>query len=385
MIRFSFSSFYMSMIFANIVILFLYIVFHNQKLMIKMGLPILSGAVSLAILRMVLPFEFLFLSHNIFLPETISKMIRNFIHPYFSGSFSFWSFVKIIWIIGIIFFTIRYLKTEHDFKMDVIKYSEKPPESSPAYQVFRQIQQELPKSKCIELRIFPFVQTPSIYGIHRPYILLPEEMILNEKQLYYVLHHEVSHYLHHDSLLKLGVEFLCIVYWWNPFCRFLQKKADEILEMRIDQTIAKQNEQKLEYMQCLLFVANHIVSTSYDIKSSKMISFSDKPSSLLSDRFQMLLDNKQQFHKSKKYILLSCLTVLFLLSFIFIFEASYVTPEDSVNSSIPSTNNSYFIEREDGSYDFYINGKYITTEDSLEYYSDDIPIYREEVKPYEKD
>ena len=386
MIRFSFSSFLMSMVFANIIILFLYIAFHNQKLMIKLGLPILSGAVFVAILRMVLPIEFVFLSHNIYYPEIISKVIFNFNHPYFLDRFSFWSFVKIIWIIGIIFFTIRYLKTEHDFSKEVNRYSEKLPESAPAYLVFKQIQQELPKTKCIELRIFPFVQTPSIYGIHRPYILLPEEMNLNEKQLYYVLHHEVSHYLHHDSLLKLGVEFLCIVYWWNPFCRFLQKKADEILEMRIDQTIAKQNEQKLEYMECLLFVANHVVSTSYDVKSSKMISFSDKPSSILNDRFKILLDDKQQFYKSKKYILLFCLNILFLLSFIFILEASYMTPEDSINRNIPSTkNNSYFIEREDGRFDFYIDGEYVTTEDSLKYYSDDIPVYREEVKPHEKD
>ena len=72
MIRFSFSSFYMSMIFSNIVILFLYIVFKNQKLMIKLGLPILSGAVLAAMLRMVLPIEFLFLSHNIYFPKAIS-------------------------------------------------------------------------------------------------------------------------------------------------------------------------------------------------------------------------------------------------------------------------------------------------------------------------
>ena len=115
-----------------------------------------------------------------------------------------------------------------------------------------------------------------------------------------------------------------------------------------------------------------------------MISFSNEPSSILNHRFKMLLDNKQQFHKSKKYILLFSFSILFLLSFIFIFEASYLDPQDSdIHRSVPSTNNSYFIEREDGLYDFYINGKYMTTENSLKYYSDDIPIYKKEVKPDE--
>ena len=80
MIRFSFSSFYMSMIISNILILFLYIVFKNQKLMIKLGLPILSGAVLAAMLRMVLPIEFLFLSHNIYFPKAIAKVISSIVY-----------------------------------------------------------------------------------------------------------------------------------------------------------------------------------------------------------------------------------------------------------------------------------------------------------------
>ena len=386
MIRFSFSSFYMSMIFSNIVILFLYIAFHNQKLMIKLGLPILSGAVFAAILRMVLPFEFLFLSHNIYFPEIISRMISYFLSPqYFKINLSIWTFVKIVWLIGIAFRTFCYLRTEFKCSKDIKKYSKSISETSSINRIFKQIQQELPKAKYIELRTFPFVQTPSIYGIYKPYILLPEELDLDDKQLYYILRHEISHCLHHDALVKLGVEFLCIVYWWNPLCKFLQRKADMILEMRIDQTIVENYDQKIEYLECLIYVANHI-SSSPKIKSSRIIPYCNKSTLTLDHRFKMLLNNNiNSFYKVKKYIILLFFTVLFILSFIFIFEASYMTPEDNFNNNVPSTNNSYFIEREDGYYDFYINGRYITTEDSLKYYSDDIPVYREEVKPYETD
>lgn len=382
MIRFSFSSFYMSMIFSNIVILFLYIAFHNQRLMIKLGLPILSGAVLAVILRMVLPFEFLFLSNNIYFPEIISKVISSFLHPYLWDWFSAWSFVKIIWIVGIIFFAIRYLKTEHDFNMEIELNSEKIPESASAYQIFKQIQQEFPKAKCIELRTYPIVQTPFIYGINKPYILLPENLNLDDKQLYYVLRHEISHYLHHDSFLKLGVEFLCIVYWWNPLCRFLQKKTETILEMRIDQTISKQHDQKIEYFQALLAVANRI-NTPSKLKSSRIISFCDN-SLPLRHRLSMLMnDNTKSYSGAKKYMILVFFTFFFFLSYIFIFEASYIPPEDSYDGDFPSSTNSYFIEKEDGRYDLYMNEKYIITEDSLEYYSDDIPVYSKEVKPHE--
>ena len=105
MIRFSFSSFYMSIIFVNLMILLLFIIFQNQKLMLKLGLPIIGSVVFVTILRMMLPFEFLFLSHNIYFPETISRVISDVQHPYFfNGRFSIITFILVIWIIGAVIF-----------------------------------------------------------------------------------------------------------------------------------------------------------------------------------------------------------------------------------------------------------------------------------------
>jgi len=310
-------------------------------------------------------------------------VISDIAHPYFGDHFSFWSFVKIVWIVGIILFIIRYLKIEYDCHKDIEHYSKKIPESALAYKIFKHIQEEFPKTKCIELITFPFAQSPFIYGMYNPYILLPEELELDDKQLYYILRHEISHYLHHYFLLKLGVEFLCIAYWWNPLCRFLKNKADMILEMRIDQTISKDSDQRLEYFECLLFVANHISEPS-KLKSSRIISFCDKSSITLKQRFEMLMDTKTQpFSNTKKYIFLLFLALSFILSYVFIFEASYIDPSNNSFDNILTTGNSYFIEKEDGRYDLYIDRKYVITEDSIEYYSEDIPIYREEVKPHE--
>lgn len=156
-----------------------------------------------------------------------------------------------------------------------------------------------------------------------------------------------------------------------------------ILEMRIDQTISKDSDQRLEYFECLLFVANHISEPS-KLKSSRIISFCDKSSITLKQRFEMLMDTKTQpFSNAKKYIFFLLLIFSFILSYVFIFEASYIGPKNIPNNDIPSKNNSYFIEKADDLYDLYINGKYIITEYSLKYYPDDIPVYREEVKTNE--
>ena len=156
-----------------------------------------------------------------------------------------------------------------------------------------------------------------------------------------------------------------------------------ILDMRIDQTISKASDQRLEYFECLLFVANHISEPS-KLKSSSIISFCDKSSITLKQRFEMLMDtNTQPFTNTKKYIFLLFLALSFILSYVFIFEASYISPQDTSFDNVLSIDNSYFIEKEDGRYDLYIDRKYVITEDSIEYYSEDIPIYGEEVKTHE--
>lgn len=379
MIRFSFSSFYMSLIFANIMILFLYIAFHSQKLMIKLGLSILSGAAFLTILRMVLPFEFLFLSNNIYFPDALSIVISEFLHPrFFNDRFSIWTFAMIIWFIGIFYKTYFYVRAEYYCSKDVKKYSMEVPESSQLSRVFKKIQEEIPKARRIEIRIFPFIQAPAIYGLRKHYILFPENLQLTDKQLYYIFRHETAHYLHHDVLLKLCVRFLCIVYWWNPFSGFLQKKLDEILEMRVDKTITKEHDKKVEYLQCLVYVADCMTKPNTDINNSTAISFYSDFSSNLKTRFNMLMnDEVKPFYKFKKNVLLILFTALFCLSYIFIFEASYIPPEDSAGKFIPDKTNTYIIERKDGLYDFYMNGDFAGTENSIEYYPDDIPIYKE--------
>lgn len=381
MIRFSFSSFYMSLLFANLMIMFLYLAFRNQKLMIKLGLPMLSIGLCLTILRMLLPFEFLFLSHNIYLPESVSMILGEFMHAYFfNGNLSGWSFIKIIWLIGIVVSGIRCLISEFALAKSVEEYSQKLPESASAYQMLRRIQLEFPKTQCIDVRTLPSLHVPMIFGLRNPHILLPKDLTLNDTQLYYILRHEITHYLHHDMLLKIGVKLLCIIYWWNPFCKLLQEQVETILEMRIDQTIAKNPIQKIEYFECLLFVVEHIKDSNDTIQTTNAISFHNKSSPLLNKRFSMLLDNSvQPLRQSQKSLLVIFLTCIFALSFLFILEASSIPLQDTYNSSEPNITNSYFLERNDGKYDFYLDGEYIETVDSISFYPNDIQVYKKEV------
>ena len=374
MIRFSFSSLYMAILFSNLLILLLYLVFRRRKLLASIGLPSLTAVLCIAILRMVFPIELLFLSRNIYLPEVLSCCISFLLHPcFFGGRFSIWSFLKVIWGTGIVISLFLYVKRERAFAKYLRISVRELPDSSDAIRILREIQQEIPQTQRIQLRTLSGLPSPSIYGFFRPCILLPEELSLDQEQLGFILRHEVTHFVHHDLYKKLGMQLLCILYWWNPLCHNLLRQVDAVLEMQVDQKIALQPEQKLNYLNCLLKIARQ---PDRSLCTASMISFCDSPYSPLRQRVDMLIHEEETgYSKRQKHCLLLALILLFLLSYVYIFEASSISNEEAAGSVEPTAENSYFIKREDGQYDFYLNGKYTGIADSLEYYPDDIPIY----------
>lgn len=380
MIRFSFSSFYMSIIFSNIIIVILYVIFRSRKRMARMGLISLAAILCAAATRMIFPVEFLFLSRNIHLPQDVSYFIGEFLTPRFlNGRLSAWSILQIAWVARIVYLLVRFIRKERATSKAIMYGSRSLPLSSPAVSIFRDIQKEHPKAKRIRLRTFSNLKSPGIYGVWHPYLLLPDDLPLSEEQLPYILRHEVSHYLHHDLYLKLGLELLCIVYWWNPLCSFLKDKAGDILEMRVDYKIIKTPEQKKDYFDCLLYVANHTTRSKNNFTSPASISFYNPNVNFLAQRFIMISEGKISLsNRIRRALLLVSLTALFSLSYLFILEARYACPNDLADTLIPTKDNSYFIEKDDGTYDLYMDNVLIDdTINSLEHYPSSIPIYKE--------
>lgn len=91
----------------------------------------------------------------------------------------------------------------------------------------------------------------------------------------------------------------------------------------------------------------------------------------------LINEEKKLSYKLVRSAFLFGVAALFLLSYVYIFEPLYIHPEDMIGVITPGPDNAFFIERNDGSYDFYLEGKYVSTEDSLDYFNDDIPIYKE--------
>ncbi len=387
MLDFSISSVNMAILVSNLFIIFLVLIFRNRKILFRLGLPLLVGFVILICVRMIFPVELLPISHNVYLPDLLTTIVgetrrTRFLHD----TVSWWNILELVWICGILYSSLKYFNRNHAFRKYVKKHASALSESSIQMRVFTQIKLETTKKgiQKMQLLALPLLKSPIIYGLWKPFILIPNTLELSETEWRYVLLHEVNHYRHKDLYIKFLLHIICIIYWWNPFCRFLKNDTDTILEMRIDQTLADTPAHKVEYLSCLLKTASYQIENPVSIPDFS-INFCD---SVLVQRFDSITkNNKRQDSYTFKITFLFFAIFLYLGSYFITFESNYF-PADLFTDDIiiPTEDNCFVIECPDGQYDFYLYGEYIETLPDKEHCIIGITTYKniQEARKHEK-
>jgi len=80
------------------------------------------------------------------------------------------------------------------------------------------------------------VTTPSLYGIFRPMLLMPEKVHekLTLDQVTYVFAHELCHFKRKDVLVNCLINALVILHWFNPIIWYMAYKMREDQEVSCD-------------------------------------------------------------------------------------------------------------------------------------------------------
>ena len=387
MLDFSISSVNMAILVSNIFIIFLVLIFRNRKIMFRLGLPLLVGFVILICVRMIFPVELLPISHNIYLPDLLAAIVGETRRTrFFHDTVSWWNILEIIWGCGILYSLFKYIKRNYAFRKYVKNHAIVLSESSVQMQTFTQIQSETAKKgvQKIQLLTLPLLKSPVIWGIRKTYILIPATLELSETEWRYVLLHEVNHYLHKDLYIKFLLHIICMIYWWNPFCRFLKNDTDTILEMRIDQTLADTPAHKVEYLSCLLKTASYQIENPLPVPDFS-INFCN---SVLARRFETLTHPQNKSTSALAAIVfLSISFFIYVSSYFIIFEDNYFPPDMFTDDIIiPTKNNCFVIECPDGQYAFYLYGEYIETLPDKEHCIIGITTYKniQEARKHEK-
>ncbi|GKX29330.1 penicillin-binding protein [Vallitalea longa] len=156
----------------------------------------------------------------------------------------------VIWIIGIsvliIYFTISFIKSSKRLQLAI-------PISDNNF-ITNWIQEQKLKRK-IKVLCLDRITSPVTCGIFRPKIILPKIIdYSNEKQLDFILTHELMHIKRFDVLLKSILIIVTCIYWFNPLVWIMYVLVNRDMEISCDEKVLSifGEESKSEYALSLI-------------------------------------------------------------------------------------------------------------------------------------
>lgn len=314
MLNFSFSTVLMALLTSSILVGLIAIIFLHNNTLVCAGYKLLGIFVGLAVIRLIVPLEFPF-TMNIRLAPMLSKiiaLIRKPQIPILNATVSIWNIFVIIWVAGILFNLVRYIKQYYHAQDYILKYGRNRTKDIRYKTILDSICVQQKRKNSFRVMELPNMNIPIIYGLKNPYIILPDNLSISEEQLYYVLYHEAMHHFHHDFFIKCIIRFFSIVYWWNPAFTILYRQTNTLLEMHIDEIITHKEVYITEkYAECLLYMKKNSINHS----SQQMFDFLKRESCLLvqsqdKDFKRRLIMLLQDFAMPKKMID-SCICLYF--------------------------------------------------------------------------
>lgn len=358
------SSLFITIVFTAILILIFNALLTCKKSYIFFRTDFLSVLAIIIVLRLLFPIEFKFTQSIAAAP--IMNPFYNIMHYKFH-SFEIYNLLLLIWVIGIIIKSIEYI-----FSIS---------QSNNNYKLLISNSVKLETNDLdAELDIFPifsskFLYVPTVFTTKKS-IFLPVTLY-TKSELNNILRHEISHIQHHDGLIKHIINFVVILYWWNPFVYIFRNQIHLLLEMCADYKSTKNfNEiENNQYIRDLISIQKKttIYNQVHKYSNSNII---DESIKVLEYRINYMIENK---YKKKTNILLLATLILFpFLTNSIILEPSFPAPDEHELLSEKDLKNGYITVNKDGTYTFHV-GKFkgiINNPKSKEF--KDIPIIKGE-------
>ena len=351
----------------------------------NIDLFLLSSLVIL--LRFLLPFEF---------PFTVSVPVKwglSYLYDLFvmleinilGHPINIFTIFMIAWYIGILICGSR-LFLQFATIRQRYRLREAAPDSD-AYAILRKITSCHQKSKAVfRIYITPRNITPFIYGIFHPVIVLPDS-VHSKEELFYILSHETAHYYNHHTLYKFLCSLLEVIYFWNPLVKIFVKEINRIIEISVDSKVIAPLEPlgRLDYSKSLTSMARTLAekkttpaftATYNPAKTAgSRLNKSPKTKSSLSQRIQMIIGSPDKIKTLAPNGLVSSLLLIgaLMISLFFVFEPYRIPSKYEEGTFNSDSRNLFYIANDDGTYDLYLEDKYLMTESEIS--DSKVPIY----------
>ena len=165
------------------------------------------------------------------------------------------------------------------------------------------------------------IHMPMGMGIRKWRIYLPKQEY-TDKELYYILLHEYTHFLNGDLFVKVLSYFFCCVFWWNPMVYFIKKDLDNSLEMKCDLSIVEKLSltESADYLQTIVESLRAACGKKQFSGVRYSVSLGNAKNDELTERFRIVAENKKNIKKNKKFII--CWFIVF--SFVWVMSYSFL-------------------------------------------------------------
>ena len=201
------------------------------------------------------------------------------------------------------------------------------------------------------------LSSPAITGLFHPIILLPKKEY-SDQELYFILMHELNHYLHHDLWKSFFCELIVCIYWWNPLSYLLRRQMKETAEHQNDISLTKNMDEleKTNYMLSLLKSSTQ----SHIFIPLPTLHYRGGIFSSLEKRCNVI-SMQDNVHKNlfSQFLHIGIILILFIFSIFFIFQPKSPAPNHDEDGSIvfdePTSKNAFFIRQHNGNtYNLYV-------------------------------
>ena len=248
--------------------------------------------------------------------------------------------------------------------------------------IFQRLKAEAPSRRQCRLYVSDQCPGPCIFGVVRSHVLIPRELCaLGDRDLYYVLKHEWRHHLEYDVAVKLLIECLCCLLWWDPLVYLLRYNLNQTLELKCDAKVTRefQEEERLSYAEALMNTLRVCGRKSVAQPGEAMLSIPFLGATLakrrasadedLIQRFDVVLKVDRRDSKRVRRGLVAVMMLLFAASFCFVIQPFRLPPEDELIVTTDSENfvgsfkvtskATFLLDNQDGTYSLFVNNNYL--------------------------
>lgn len=272
--------------------------------------------------------------------------------------------IILLWILPAILIIYRHIKEYLHFKhtLNIIPASK----DQNLYRILAMadIHNKMPDVKII---IHASVKSPAITGLLKPVIILPD-INFNDDELFGIFIHEISHYKYRHCFIKIVMEFICAVFWWNPLFTKLSSELSHAMELQSDKDVCLilTHSQTKEYMESIIKIIKNTNKENITPPCSCSVLEEDSNEKLM-QRFRMIAENRYQNKKKIDLIAIPLVIIIFMLSYSFVLcpfsKPTYKDMQDGpvagINGYETEEGDCYLI-KSDNEYELYSpSGKYI--------------------------